>query len=363
MKASFRTLIPALGLAAALPAFAAEAATKTDKAEPEVKPFKELRVITSTDGERGATAHRFMQHLGERGAMGSVTFLGVETGPVSATLTAQLGLTEGSGLVVNQVLPDSPAAGALKPHDILLKFDDQILIEQRQLAVLVRGHKDGDEVTLTYVRAGKQATAKVKLVKRDMPKATTMMFNSSGPASGFGWAGGSGSSGVGGGTSGNFDVQIVPPDVLGNREEVNRVLSLIDGANISGQRRMSIARVGGPGDRNVSVTVNTANSRIICDDDKGSIELTIKEGKKQVVAKNTKGEKIFEGAADTPEERKAMPAEVRERLEKIEDMKQFSFTTDADFKGTETKVIRPRVQGISLPAPAAAPAARPPLFF
>ena len=73
---------------------------------------------------------------------------------------------------MNHIAPGSPSAGALKPHDILLKLDDQILIEQRQLAVLVRGHKEGDEITLTYLRAGKQATAKVKLAKHDVPKMT-----------------------------------------------------------------------------------------------------------------------------------------------------------------------------------------------
>jgi hypothetical protein len=75
--------------------------------------------------------------------------------------------------------------------------------------------------------------------------------------------------------------------------------------------------------------------------------------------KNAKGEQLFAGPVNTPEERKALSAEVRARLEKIEDMKQFSFKTDGDFQGAETKVIRPRGQGISLPREAA-PAARPP---
>ena len=50
--------------------------------------------------------------------MESATFLGVETSPVSPTLTAQLGLQEGAGLVVNHVVPDSPAAAALKQPTI-----------------------------------------------------------------------------------------------------------------------------------------------------------------------------------------------------------------------------------------------------
>ncbi|MCX6953383.1 MAG: PDZ domain-containing protein, partial [Verrucomicrobia bacterium] len=163
MNTSIRTILPLLGLALASPTFAADSTPAPAVPKPDPKARKEVRVITSTDGAPGQ--HRILRR--EPGEMESVTFLGVEAGPVSATLVAQLGLAEGNGLVVNQVLPNSPATGVLKPHDILLKLDDQILIEQRQLAVLVRGHKEGDEVTLTYLRGGKQATAKVKLAKHD----------------------------------------------------------------------------------------------------------------------------------------------------------------------------------------------------
>ena len=48
---------------------------------------------------------------------------------------------------------------------ILLRLDDQILIDPHQFSVLIRNRKDGDEISLTYLRAGKQATARVKLGK------------------------------------------------------------------------------------------------------------------------------------------------------------------------------------------------------
>jgi hypothetical protein len=49
-------------------------------------------------------------------------------------------------------------------------LDDQILIDVRQLMVLVRNRKEGDEVTFTYLRGGAKATAKVRLLAQDMPK-------------------------------------------------------------------------------------------------------------------------------------------------------------------------------------------------
>lgn len=364
MKTSLRSLVPFLGMAVALPAFAAEAGEKTDEAKKDPKVRKEMRVITTTESDHVPGQPRIMRRIGGPAEMETVTFLGIVTGPVTPTLASQLGLGEGLGLVVSQVEPGSPAAGTLKQDDILLKLDDQILIEGRQLLVLVRGHKEGDEVTLTYMRGGKQATAKVKLAKHDVPKISAMMSNqfpSGAWGMGFSARPHDFPSGAG---AGNFDLQIVPsPDVHRNRDEVNRVLSLIDAANVPGQRRINIMRPEGPGDRNISVTVNTGNSRIVSEDDKGSIELTLRDGKKQVVAKDAKGEQIFAGPVNTPEERKALPDELRERLEKLEDMKQFSFKTDGDFRGSETKIIRPRGQGISLPSSPSVPVRRAPLFF
>ena len=359
MKPSLRFLLSTLSAGALWPLVAAEPAPADAPKE-----RKEIRVITSTAGERGpgsggpagpnGPVSRPNVRLFAPAEMESVTYLGVETSPTSPTLVAQLSLPEGSGLVVNQVIPQSPAAGVLKPHDILLKFDDQILIEQRQLAVLVRNRQAGDEATLTYLRAGKQATAKVKLAKHDAPKLSAV-FESAGPAAARERML----------SAGGFDLQASPPDGVHNRDEVNRVLSMIDAAGGTGPRRVEIFGAG-PGDRNVSVTVNTRNSRIRSDDEGGSLELTINQGKKELVAKNAKGEQIFAGPVNTPEERKALPDDVRARLEKLEDMKQFSFKTDGDFQGAETKVLRPRGQGISIPrekVPANANPARATLFF
>lgn len=361
-KTSLRILAPWLGFAVALPAGAGEAARKPEAAKNETTARKEIRVITTTAGDPASDTHRMMRRLAEAGATERVTFLGIETGPVSPTLSAQLGVSEGTGLVVNQLVPNSPAASVLKQHDILLKLDDQILIEQRQLAVLIRGHKEGDEVTLTYLRGGKQQTARVKLGKHDAPKLT-MMFESVRPGAGAMTFGGQSQVFRNNGEPGNFDFHVGAPNAPGNRDEVNRVLSLLDGANAPGQRRINIVRPGGPGDRNVSVTVNTGKSRVISDDDKGSLELTINDGKKHLVAKNMKGEEIYAGPVNTPEERKTLPEEVRTRLEKIEDMKQFSFKTDGDFQGAETKIMRPQGQGISMPQRPVPAGQKPPMFF
>jgi serine protease Do len=255
----------------------------------------------------------------------TVTFLGVETAPVSPTLSAQLQLPNGAGLIVAQVVPNSPAASALQTHDILLKLDDQLLIDSRQLSVLVRNHAEGDSVTLTYVRAGKHGTSAVKLVKREVPK---MVFFRSG------------------------DSSDLPPlfagrddDIAGRREDTDHVLRLVGPGPQKQTRRLQ--GKPGPDIGYRGTKVNTANSNMVYTDPQGSLELTIKDGQKTIVAKNEKGEQVFSGPVTSPEERKALPPELRERLERIEAMDEFSFETDDAFED-HLRIMRPGRRQIRL---------------
>jgi serine protease Do len=332
MKSSFRYTIPLFGVMAALP-LVVRAETGLHPlagAEPPHAGVQHRGFVRAIGGPGETMA---LMHAGEKEI---VTFLGVETGPVSPTLTAQLGLPKEAGLVIRNVAPNSPAASALKPHDILLKLDDQLLVEPRQFSVLIRNHKEGDEVTLTYVRAGKQATAKTKLSKQEVPK----MAMAGVP---FG--------------AGTFDVMLdssggpVPPD------EMDRVLGLIRRAPghsglavgaIPFEHGAHIRQFVGPGFR--ATNVNPGNSNMVYSDDQGSLDLTIKEGKKTLIAKDPKGETVFSGPVNTPEERKALPAGVRERLDKLEGMQEFGFKTDEDFKPGATRIVRPLPQGIAWPS-------------
>jgi serine protease Do len=271
-----------------------------------------------------------------------VTFLGVETAPVAETLAAQLNLPKDSGLVVNHVVPDSPAASVLKQHDVLVKLDDQLLVEPRQFAVLIRNHKEGDEVTFSYIRAGKQATAKVKLGKQEVKKAFYREY--------WGEARPAGAPDV---------FRTYSGEVGAGREDVNRVLKLLEGqpreirpGNGPGPQPRAIRTEpprDGPGFR--ATNINTSNSNMVFTDDQGALELTIKDGKKTLIAKNPKGEQIYSGPVNTPEERNALPREVRDRLNKIEGMQGFTFQTDDAFQPA-TRTIRPFPQGIAFPLPA-----------
>jgi hypothetical protein len=97
-------------------------------------------------------------------------WLGINTSPPPAALGHQLKLPEGTGLVVDFIQPKSPAQQAgIRQYDLLVKLNDQLLINSEQLAVLVRTFKPGDEVRLSMFREGERQTVPVTLAEHDLP--------------------------------------------------------------------------------------------------------------------------------------------------------------------------------------------------
>src|SRR6266566_4365703 len=110
-------------------------------------------------------------HEHERAPKVPMTFLGVETSQVPSVVSEQLGLAKGFGLVVDYVVPDSPAAAAgIQQNDILKMLNDQILTEPDQLSKLVRSYSEGTNITLTILRKGQEQKITVKLTKKEVPQ-------------------------------------------------------------------------------------------------------------------------------------------------------------------------------------------------
>lgn len=96
-------------------------------------------------------------------------YLGVLTTQVSRELRAQFGLMEGFGLLVQEVMPDSPAKEAgLKEHDVLVSFEDQKLVNMEQLQTLVRSKKKDDSVPLSIISGGQTKQITIKIGERMM---------------------------------------------------------------------------------------------------------------------------------------------------------------------------------------------------
>jgi len=87
----------------------------------------------------------------------TAAFLGVQTDHVPASLAGHLNLPPGFGLMVEEVMPGSPAAKVgLRRFDILLRYQDQQLVNMDQLQVLVRSGRKGEEVRLLVLSQGKE---------------------------------------------------------------------------------------------------------------------------------------------------------------------------------------------------------------
>ena len=224
---------------------------KEEKKQMRVLAPREHRMTVQRDGEKKQNVEKE-----------TVAFLGVETAPVSATTSANSGCREARA--GHLVLPNSPAAGVLNEHDILLRLDDQILIETRQFLVLIRNHKEGDEVALSYLRAGQKSTAKLKLGKTEVPKMSAIVTPG---ARAFAFGSGDGA----------FEWAARRPDGL-ERGEWDRVLSLLErthGAPDGGPgtippaARIRIDHSAGPGLR--AMSINTGNSNMVFSDDEGSL--------------------------------------------------------------------------------------------
>ena len=247
-----------------------------------------------------------------------MTFLGVETSQVPNVVSDQLGLTKGFGLVVDYVVPNSPAASAgVQQNDILKMLNDQILMEPTQLRKLLQTFSEGAEVTLTILRKGQEQKITVKLAKKEMPQRHSMM------------------------PGGNHDMHWdfdETGDVSEQMQELKEQLKeqlgdtqrgIIRGAVIqahdAARRAREDARRAAREVRILSndngtlkaTKIDLGKAQIVFSDGKGEMKLENVNGKKLLTAKDPQGKLLFSGPVETKEDLDKVPADVRDRYEKL----------------------------------------------
>lgn len=127
-----------------------------------VEPAAPQKPLPPREGEKRRGPQRSNEEL--------TAYIGVLTGEVTRELRRHLNLAEGFGLMVHEVMPDTPASVAgLKEDDILVRFEDQKLINADQLQTLVRSKKSGDVVALTVISSGIEKQVNVTIAARLMP--------------------------------------------------------------------------------------------------------------------------------------------------------------------------------------------------
>jgi hypothetical protein len=245
-----------------------------------------------------------------------MTFLGVETSQVPDVVSEQLGLAKGLGLVVEYVVPDSPATSAgIQQNDILKMLNDQILMEPSQLRKLLQTFSDGTEVTLTILRKGQEQKITVKLSKKEMPQRHSFM-----PGGNHDW---------------DFDET---GDVGEQMQEMKQQLQeqlgaqrgIIRGAVIqaheAAKRAREDARRAAREIRILSkdngaikaTKIDLGKAQIVFCDARGEMKLENVNGKKLLTAKDPQGKLLFSGVVETKEDLDKVPADVRERYETLQ---------------------------------------------
>ena len=280
-------------------------------------------------------------------------YAGVNLGYLSEkvrTEHSQSAIPAGLGVLVGFVDPTGPAAGKIEEGDILTRFDDQILVNTSQFQSLVRLRKAGDLVKLTLVRGAEVQVAEVKLEAR-VPKAFASRPVTPRAATGATPVNPTNPSGVSGArasitingqpieidlNSGRTQTgqgqvivigpnnQQLPPEVLKRLEEMRARGLPIPQVDLSSAGGSVTVAPGGTS-QSFSKTFsfglgagNGAASSSMAADQDGSVSLEEKDGKKHATIKDPAGKVVFEGEVTTPEQRAALPEEVRRRLKLVE---------------------------------------------
>ena len=94
-------------------------------------------------------------------------FMGISYGALTPAIARQLGVQDGQGIVIGQVVPGSPADKAgLKRLDIIKQIDNQPIVDESTLGRVLNTHKPGDTVTLQVQRGGQTLQIQVTLGER-----------------------------------------------------------------------------------------------------------------------------------------------------------------------------------------------------
>jgi membrane-associated protease RseP (regulator of RpoE activity) len=311
-----------------------------------------------------------------------VAYLGVMTSPVPEVLAEHLKLAPGTGLLVEFVEPGSPAATAeIRRNDILMKLDDQVLVNLEQLQALVQARKPKDKITVTLIREGKEQKVAAELGERETtafrgmnqvvplqavpnanpqvnfaPGVMTVRRNARNAVMADGMATSSATMSDGdhtltvtvtngqkhltvkdkdgkvlfdGPINTRADRQKVPPEILKKLDQMENSVRME--VRVGGGGGVAINPGGGFANGPIDMQQMVARfngfamngrrprteSRVFTDGDH-SLDLSKRDGGKYLVAKGKDGQVVFEGAVQTDEQRKAVPPEILKKLETLE---------------------------------------------
>ncbi len=84
-------------------------------------------------------------------------FLGIQLQDLSEQLSDHFKVKDGNGVLISEVVKDSPAEKAgLKAGDIIIKVDDDVIENAGDLRSVIRSYKPEEKVSISVIRDGKK---------------------------------------------------------------------------------------------------------------------------------------------------------------------------------------------------------------
>ena len=211
-------------------------------------------------------------------------------------------------------------------------LNDQILIEPSQLRKLLQTFPEGTEVTLTILRKSKEQKITAKLAKKEVPQRHSLI--------------------PGGNHDRHWDFDETG-DVGEQMQELKEQLKeqlgdaqrgIIRGAVMQAHEaarraREDVRRAAGEirilsRDNGAlrATKIDLGNAQIVFSDDKGEMKLENLDGKKLLTVKDPQGKLIFSGPVESKEDLNKLPADARERYEKLQqnDLPEVAPRADVD---------------------------------
>lgn len=264
-----------------------------------------------------------------------VTFLGVETSRVSDALRQHIDIPDGVGLTIHHVAKGSGAEEAgLQEYDILLKVDDQIIINQEQLSTYIRSKKAGDKVRTEILRKGEVLRVPVKLGEREASRFQTFRRDWNFPTppmppkpdseDGTGW-------------NFNFNLKEFQKNMKEFQEQAaemgNKALYyipeiIIESETDDGGKRITTF---GRGQRKAIISTDTLVAKMESVDGEKRYSVRKKDA--------AEGEYLYEGPEPGEAEMATLPEEVQAILKRLQSTKAFNWESMDDIKKDKIRVI------------------------
>ena len=235
------------------------------------------------------------------------TYLGLGTASLPSALVKHLHLDANSGVLVESVDPDSPAAKAgFAEDDIITKIDGTSVNSHRELAKIVQAKNKGDSIELDYIHDGKAAKRTVTLGShKPDPNADD----------------------AGDGQFGAAFANLPPEMQKHLREALNRAGANpgIHGMNLQlGNGGVQILPGpngpgihGGVGRIQIQGNAAVSSGSVSMADGDGSVEMKTVNGASEVRVRDKIGKEIWSGPWETEQDKAAAPQDVRQRIEKL----------------------------------------------